>query len=52
MYNDKELIIEILQQINNALEVVLYRFAPVRKVLDFTNSLGEWRNWIQYVCNL
>jgi len=40
MYNDKELIIEILQQINNALEVVLYRFAPVRKVLDFTNSLG------------
>ena len=40
MYNDKELIIEILQQINNALEVILCRFASVRKVLDFTNSLG------------
>ena len=41
MYNDKELIIEILQQINNALEVILYRFVPVRKVLDCTNSLGD-----------
>jgi len=40
MYNDKELIIEILQQINNALEVILYRFAPLRKVSDFTNFPG------------
>ncbi len=38
MYNDKELIIEILHQINNALEVILYRFGPVRGVSDFTNS--------------
>ena len=38
MYNDKELIIEILQQIDNALDVILYRFKPVKTVSDFTDS--------------
>lgn len=38
MYKDKELIKEILHQINNALDVILYRFEPVKKVSDFTNS--------------
>ena len=38
MYNDKELIIEILQQIDNALDIILYRFKPVKTLYDFTDS--------------
>ena len=38
MYNDKELIIEILQQIDNALDIILYLFKPVKTVSDFTDS--------------
>lgn len=38
MYNDKELIIEILYQIKNSLDTILYRFAPITEVSDFTDS--------------
>ena len=38
MYNDRELIIEILHQIDHALDVILYRFEPIKRVSDFTNS--------------
>lgn len=38
MYNDKELILEILHQIKHSLDVVLYRFEPIREVSDFTSS--------------
>ncbi len=39
MYNNnKELIIEILCQIKNSLDVILYRFSPIAEVSDFTDS--------------
>ena len=39
MYNyDQELVLEILNQIKNSLEIILYRFTPIEKVEDFTDS--------------
>jgi uncharacterized protein with HEPN domain len=35
---DKELALEILTQINGAVEKILRRFAPIQSVDDFTNS--------------
>jgi len=35
---DNELVIEILQQIQNAAQTILDRFQPVRSVSDFTDS--------------
>ncbi|MFZ5515871.1 MAG: hypothetical protein ACOY90_04500 [Candidatus Zhuqueibacterota bacterium] len=35
---DKELAREILQQIYHAIEIVLQRFEPIKKVSDFTDS--------------
>ena len=36
--SDQELIIDILHQIDNAIDKVLYRFAVVKTVSDFTDS--------------
>ncbi len=35
---DKELTVELLEQIQNAAQTILDRFAPVKTVSDFTNS--------------
>lgn len=37
---DKELAIEILQQIYNATELISIRFEPIKNVNDFTDSLS------------
>ncbi len=37
---DKELVLEILSQIKNSLEIILYRFKPIKRVEDFTDSLS------------
>jgi len=39
MYNyDIELVLEILNKIKNSLEIILYRFKPIKRVEDFTGS--------------
>ena len=37
---DRELVIEILLQIQNAAKTILLRFEPVKTVADFTHSQG------------
>ncbi|WP_457572390.1 hypothetical protein [Desulfovulcanus sp.] len=37
---DKELVLEILSQLLKAIDTVIYRFAPVKTVDDFTDSLS------------
>jgi len=39
MYDyDRELVLEILSQIKNSLETILYRFEPIERIEDFTDS--------------
>ena len=39
MYNyDIELVLEILSQIKDSLDIILYRFEPIKRVEDFTGS--------------
>jgi len=39
MYDyDRELVLEILSQIKNSLETILYRFEPTERIEDFTDS--------------
>jgi len=39
MYDyDRELVLEILSQIKNSLETILYRFEPIEWIEDFTDS--------------
>jgi len=39
MYDyDRELVLEILIQIKNSLETILYRFEPIERIEDFTDS--------------
>ena len=35
---DKELALEVAKQIHQALETILFRFEPVKKINDFTDS--------------
>ena len=35
---DRELVIDILQQINEAIDKILYRFSIIKSVSDFTDS--------------
>lgn len=35
---DRTLLIEILKKIKGSLEIILYRFEPIKKISDFTNS--------------
>ena len=35
---DIELVLEILNQIRNSLDIILYRFEPIKSVEDFTDS--------------
>ena len=35
---DIELVLEILSQIKNSLDIILYRFEPIKRVEDFTGS--------------
>jgi uncharacterized protein with HEPN domain len=35
---DRELVTEILMQIDKALETIIYRFEPVKSISDFTDS--------------
>ncbi|GAB6888521.1 hypothetical protein JCM13304A_20200 [Desulfothermus okinawensis JCM 13304] len=35
---DRTLLIEILKKIRDSLEIILYRFEPIKKISDFTNS--------------
>ena len=37
---DKELVLEILEQVSNAIHRVQTRFEPIRSADDFTNSEG------------
>jgi len=37
---DKKLILEILEQIQNAIQTIQRRFEPIRTVNDFTDSEG------------
>ena len=39
MYDyDRELVLEILSQIKNSWETILYRFEPIERIEDFTDS--------------
>jgi len=39
MYDyDRELVLEISSQIKNSLETILYRFEPIERIEDFTDS--------------
>jgi len=39
MYDyDRELVLEILSKMKNSLETILYRFEPIERVEDFTDS--------------
>ena len=35
---DETLVIEILKKIKGSLEIILYRFEPIKKISDFTDS--------------
>lgn len=46
---DRELIAEILSQIDNAIEIVLTRFAPVGSINDFLDTPEGLENWTAFV---
>ncbi len=49
---DKNLVLSILKQVDNAVETIKSRAAMIRSVKDFTDSRLEWKRWIVFVCSL
>ena len=45
---DKELVQEILTQILKSADTILYRFRPVKKVQDFTDSQADKNIFLLY----